>query len=245
MAVFVLNLSDIIFLRTAPHKPRLSRVNSFWCQRDTKAANNTICPHLKECVPSFYAVGFVLRAICKNKITTLGQRLHSSQATLGQRLHSSPSLLLDCFVYQIIYQQFSQTAIWLISLIKRECTSARSSTKKIGKQCFTPMTSNLKWTGYSHHLQKDRIAIQHAETKTWIYDRRLRRKNRTTRLNCCRCDQGRIKGGQRGQLPRAPRCKGAPRGGIYLFQLKYSFGNFSWFRSDTRLQLCHYIPILR
>jgi len=37
--------------------------------------------------------------------------------------------------------------------------------------------------------------------------------------------QGRIKG-QRGQLPRAPRCKGAPRDEIYLFQIKYSFENF-------------------
>ena len=38
--------------------------------------------------------------------------------------------------------------------------------------------------------------------------------------------QGRIKGGQRGQLPRAPRCKGAPRDEIYLFQIKYSFEKF-------------------
>ena len=39
--------------------------------------------------------------------------------------------------------------------------------------------------------------------------------------------QGRIKGGQRGQLPRAPRCKGAPRDEIYLFQVKYSVEKFS------------------
>ena len=38
--------------------------------------------------------------------------------------------------------------------------------------------------------------------------------------------QGRIKGGQRGQLPRAPRCKGAPRDEIYLFQIKYSCEKF-------------------
>ena len=39
--------------------------------------------------------------------------------------------------------------------------------------------------------------------------------------------QGRIKGGgQRGQLPRAPRCKGAPRDEMYLFQIKYSFEKF-------------------
>ena len=42
------------------------------------------------------------------------------------------------------------------------------------------------------------------------------------------CTQGRIKGGgQRRQLPRAPRCKVAPRDEIYLFQRKYSFENFS------------------
>jgi len=35
--------------------------------------------------------------------------------------------------------------------------------------------------------------------------------------------QGRIKGGQRGQLPRAPRGNGAPRDEIYLFQIKYSY----------------------
>jgi len=35
--------------------------------------------------------------------------------------------------------------------------------------------------------------------------------------------QGRIKGGQQGQLPRDPRCKGAPLDEIYLFQIKYSY----------------------
>ena len=54
--------------------------------------------------------------------------------------------------------------------------------------------------------------------------------------------QGRIKGGQRGQLPRAPRWNGAPRDEIYLFQIKYSVEKFSWFRSDTRTQL-YYIPM--
>jgi len=33
-----------------------------------------------------------------------------------------------------------------------------------------------------------------------------------------------LKGGQRGQLPRALRSKGAPRDDNYLFQIKYSFG---------------------
>ena len=33
-------------------------------------------------------------------------------------------------------------------------------------------------------------------------------------------------GGQQGQLPRALRCKGAPRDEIYLFQIKYSFEKF-------------------
>jgi len=36
-----------------------------------------------------------------------------------------------------------------------------------------------------------------------------------------------LRGGQRGQLPRAPRCKGAPRDEIYLFQIKYSVEKFS------------------
>ena len=35
-----------------------------------------------------------------------------------------------------------------------------------------------------------------------------------------------LRGGQRGQLPRAPRWKGAPRDEIYLFQIKYSFEKF-------------------
>jgi len=40
------------------------------------------------------------------------------------------------------------------------------------------------------------------------------------------CVQGRIKGAQRGQLPRAPRCKRAPRDEICLFQIKYLFEKF-------------------
>ena len=53
----------------------------------------------------------------------------------------------------------------------------------------------------------------------------------------CTTVQGRIKGGgATGQLPRAPRCKGVPRDDIY-FQIKYSFENFLWFRSDTIIQL--------
>ena len=35
--------------------------------------------------------------------------------------------------------------------------------------------------------------------------------------------QGRIKGGA---IARAPRCKGAPRDEMYLFQIKYSFEKF-------------------
>jgi len=34
-------------------------------------------------------------------------------------------------------------------------------------------------------------------------------------------------GGQRGQLPRVPRCKGSPRHEIYMFKIKYSFEKFS------------------
>ena len=45
-------------------------------------------PHLKQSVPSFYAVDFVLRAICKNKLATLGESLDSPHA----------SLLVDCFM---------------------------------------------------------------------------------------------------------------------------------------------------
>jgi len=71
-------------------EPRLLRVNTFRCQRDEKAANNTIRPHLKQSVPSFHADGFVLlRAICKNKIATLGESLHNPHAS---------SLLVDCFI---------------------------------------------------------------------------------------------------------------------------------------------------
>ena len=35
--------------------------------------------------------------------------------------------------------------------------------------------------------------------------------------------RGGLRGGQRGQLPRAPRWKGAPHDEIYLFQIKHSF----------------------
>ena len=35
-----------------------------------------------------------------------------------------------------------------------------------------------------------------------------------------------LRGGQRGQLPRAPRCKGAPRDEIYLFQINTRLKNF-------------------
>jgi len=56
--------------------------------------------------------------------------------------------------------------------------------------------------------------------------------------------QGRIKGGQRGRLPRTPAARG-PRDEIYLLQIKCSFEKFSWFRSDARIQLYHYIPMLR
>jgi len=37
-----------------------------------------------------------------------------------------------------------------------------------------------------------------------------------------------LRGGRQGQLPRAPRWKGAPRDEIYLFQINYSFEKFSW-----------------
>jgi len=46
--------------------------------------------------------------------------------------------------------------------------------------------------------------------------------------------QVRIWGGETGAI--AP-LQGGPRDEIYLFQIKYSFEKFSWFRSDTRIQL--------
>jgi len=57
----------------------------------------------------------------------------------------------------------------------------------------------------------------------------------------CSGKQGRIKGGQRGQLPRAPRWKGAPRNEIYLFQIKYSFEKF---RDSEAIQEYNYIIFL-
>ena len=48
-------------------------------------------------------------------------------------------------------------------------------------------------------------------------------------------EQGWIRGGQ---LPRAPRCKGAPRDEMYLFQIKYSFEKF---RNSEAMQECNSI----
>ena len=52
--------------------------------------------------------------------------------------------------------------------------------------------------------------------------------------------QGRIKKGQRGQLPHAPRSKEVPRDEHYLFLMKYLFEKLS-FRNDARRQI--YIPM--
>ena len=41
-----------------------------------------------------------------------------------------------------------------------------------------------------------------------------------------RYKQGRIKGGATGAIAPGPRCKGAPRDEIYLFQVKYLFEKF-------------------
>jgi len=38
--------------------------------------------------------------------------------------------------------------------------------------------------------------------------------------------QGRIKGGTTEAIAQGPRCKGAPRDEIYLFQIKYLFEKF-------------------
>jgi len=45
------------------------------------------------------------------------------------------------------------------------------------------------------------------------------------RVECISYRAG-LRGGQRGQLPRASRCKGASRDEMYLFQIKYSFEKF-------------------
>jgi len=57
--------------------------------------------------------------------------------------------------------------------------------------------------------------------------------------------QGRMKWGATGALVPGPPVQRTPRAETYLFQTKYSFEQFSWFRSDTRMQLYHYIPMLR
>ena len=99
---------------------------------------------------------------------------------------------------------------------------------------------------YSMSIKTDKTLCLFA-MDLWIAS--WRRRRWSVVLQCCRkpdCKiwrQGRIKRGQRGQLPRAPRYKGAPRDEIFfLFQIKYSVEKFSWFRSDTRKQL-YYIPM--
>ena len=54
----------------------------------------------------------------------------------------------------------------------------------------------------------------------------------------CIMNRAGLRGGQRGQLPRAPRWKGAPRDEIYLFQIKYSFEKF---RDSEAIQEYNYI----
>ena len=51
-----------------------------------------------------------------------------------------------------------------------------------------------------------------------------------------------LRGGATGAIAPGPPLQGGPRDEIYLFQIKYSFEKFSWFRSDTRIQL-YYIPM--
>jgi len=58
------------------------------------------------------------------------------------------------------------------------------------------------------------------EKKEFILDRQQRLSHHTA-------DRAGLRGGQRRQLPRAPRFKGAPRDEIYLFQIKCSFEKFS------------------
>ena len=45
-----------------------------------------------------------------------------------------------------------------------------------------------------------------------------------------------------GAIATGPPLQRGPRDDIYLFQIKYSFENVSWFKRDTRIQL--YIPML-
>ena len=47
-----------------------------------------------------------------------------------------------------------------------------------------------------------------------------------------------LRGGQRGQLPRAPRCKGTSRDEMYLFQIKCSFEKF---RNSEAIQEYNFI----
>jgi len=47
-----------------------------------------------------------------------------------------------------------------------------------------------------------------------------------------------LRGRQRGQLPRAPHCKRAPRDEMYLFEIKYSFEKF---RNSEAIQECNSI----
>ena len=49
--------------------------------------------------------------------------------------------------------------------------------------------------------------------------------------------QGRIKGGATGEIAPGPPLQEGPRDEIYLFQIKCSFEKFSWFWSDSRIQL--------
>ena len=51
--------------------------------------------------------------------------------------------------------------------------------------------------------------------------------------------------GGKGEIALGPRCKGAPRDEIYLFQIKHSFEKISWFGSNTSVQLGTIIPMLR
>jgi len=75
----------------------------------------------------------------------------------------------------------------------------------------------------------------------WVWRRR------TNRRPCCppmsnpstsswSARRAGLRGGNGGNCPGTP-LQGGPRDEIYLFQIKYSFENFSWFRSDTRTQL--------
>jgi len=98
---------------------------------------------------------------------------------LHQSLNSSHRFFFVCWLFyqsHIGWQRFSQMTLQLISLILVRTHEFTVDFNKKRNTVFLPLPGNRKWTAHSHNLQEDRTAIQHAETKTWMHDRHLRRK---------------------------------------------------------------------